>query len=196
MKEEPAQPRALRVWMAVDTYCIGLLAGFPGILRVTRRAGGGTIGLGLFLSEGHERRRVGEIVLGHPQHDLVDLAAVLLGDLQVLERHRDALLADPQEAADADNRRFGRTAGIEYDVVDRADRLVVRPIDRSADQVRSHPLARALLGDEITFRGRHRLRVGRRRRLALRKSGRAHQTMSAVETTDVSATVSAWTPPD
>ena len=71
---------------------------------------------------------------------ILTLVVVLVaGDLDVLKADGDVLLAEPEEAAGADQQRNDLAVLVGDEVVDLADRLVVRVIDRLADQIAREP---------------------------------------------------------
>jgi len=77
--------------------------------------------------------------------------------VHLAERQRHVALTNPEEAAHPDHHGFGLAGLIEQDLPDVPDLLVIVVVNVQSLQLRRAPLARLLLGQELT-----RLRRGRR----------------------------------
>ena len=97
------------------------------------------------------RRR--ERLLADIQHDL-GVVVLVTGQLEVLEADRDVLLADAEEAADADQRGEDLAAPIRHEIVDVADRLILAVDGRLADDGAGKDVVSLLLVEELSARSR------------------------------------------
>ena len=91
---------------------------------------------GILVPLGFERRRVRQLLLLGVHHQLYVTALRVVRHLQTIELHRDALLADAEEAADTDHEAVDRLGVLaEYQIADAADLGFVGRIDRLANEL-------------------------------------------------------------